>query len=112
MGRSQSPESKVVRPKSNPRPKKVKRMAIPQGILDALNVVQADSDTLATAQGAAATAQAALDTATANSTAAGAAVASAQKQLATDLAALIAIEQSLYGTVQLRRLTNTDQPKK
>lgn len=72
-------------------------MPIPQPVQDALQAVQDDFDALTSARATAATATAALAQAQADKTAADAAVAAAQSHLGTDLAALVALEQSTYS---------------
>lgn len=71
--------------------------AVPQNILDALNAVQADQDTLGQAKQDDASADAALAAAQQQKANTSAAVTAAQQHLATDLAALIQLEQQTYG---------------
>lgn len=79
-------------------------MSVPQNILDAVNAVQTDADSVAAAQtvqaqkqAALATAQAAVTAAQTDLTGATAAVTAAQAHEATDLAALQALLTQTYG---------------
>ncbi len=69
----------------------------PQPILDALNAVQSDADSVAAAQAQAQATATALAQAQTADQSAQAAVVAAKAHLVTDLQALIALEQQTYG---------------
>lgn len=73
-------------------------MTPPQPILDALQAVQDDADALSAAKTADAASDAALAAAQQQKASTAAAVNAAGQHLATDLSALIALEQQTYGS--------------